>query len=390
VTGARVLAAVVALQLVAETALTPYWPALLRTLFGTQELAATGGFLAACRLAGLAALPLWALAARRWPVQRLLVGSLLACAVLDLALALAPNLLLFTVFSAGVVAAGSALVLAYPALVQVVGRTDDRLSPVLVGVAVFHAASLLATVVGAGVVALQEPRVGLAAFAVVDLLLAVLVWRRVPVAPVPARAPRRTARIARPARLVAPVAVVVGLAVLSDTGTSVPRPFFTELVLEGGQTLTTAALLFLLPSLGALLVLPAARLMAARLGDALLPLAALAGAAGLLVQAAAPTALPLVAAGRLALGAGLGLLAVALDLRLFAAVGTGGAGYALVETGRSVALLAAPLLATLAATTSLVLPLVVGAVLLGATALLAAASSAVQPASQEPAHVSYA
>jgi MFS family permease len=193
-------------------------------------------------------------------------------------------------------------------------------------------------------------------------------------------------------RLVAPVAVVVALAVLSDTGTTVPRPFFAELVLQGGATLPTAALLFLLPSLGALLVLPAARLLAARLGDALLPLAGLAGAAGLLAQAAAPTALPLVAAGRLGLGAGLGLLAVALDLRLFAAVGTGGTGFAFVETGRSVALLAAPLLATVAATTSLVLPLVVGAALLGATALLAAASSAVQPAAspQEPARASYA
>ena len=37
-----VLALVVALQLVAETALTPYWPLLLRTLFGVEELAATG------------------------------------------------------------------------------------------------------------------------------------------------------------------------------------------------------------------------------------------------------------------------------------------------------------------------------------------------------------
>jgi hypothetical protein len=393
VTGPRVLAAVVALQLVAETALTPYWPALLRTLFGTQELAATGGYLTACRLAGLLALPLWALAARRWPVQRLLVGSLLACAVLDLALALAPTLLLFTVFSAGVVAAGSALVLAYPALVQVAGRADDRLSPVLVGVAVFHAASLLATVIGAGVVALPQPRVGLATFAVVDLLLALLVWRRVPAAPAAVRAVTpRTAPVARPVRLVAPVAVVVALAVLSDTGTSVPRPFFAELVLQSGGTLASAAVLFLLPSLGALLVLPAARLLAARLGGALLPLAALTGAAGLLAQAAAPTALPLVAAGRLGLGAGLGLLAVALDLRLFAAVGTGGPGYAFVETGRSVALLAAPLLATVAATTSLVLPLVVGAALLGATALLAAASHAAQPvtAPQEPARASYA
>ena len=378
--GTSVLAAVVALQLVAETALTPYWPALLRELFGTEQLAATGAFLTACRFAGLAALPLWGLAARRWPLPRLLVVSLLACAVLDLALALAPTLLLFTVASAGVVAAGSALVLAYPALVALADRgagPADRLRPVLVGVAVFHAASLVATVVGAGVVALPQPRLGLAAFALADLLLAALVWAVVvrrshaaPAGPVTTRPPM-------PARVRAPAAVpllgvsvlgVVAAAVLTDLGTSVPRPFFAELVLERGGTLPVAAALFLLPSAGALLVLLAARSLRGRLGEALLPVAALVSAVGLAAQAAAPGSVVGLAAGRLVLGAGLGLLAVAVDLRVFAVVGTAGPGFAMVETARSAALLAAPLLATAVATVDLALPLAAGAGLMAAAA----------------------
>jgi hypothetical protein len=388
----RVLAAVVALQLVAETALTPYWPQLLAELFGTEELGATGAYLTACRLAGLAALPLWALAARRWPLPRLLVGALLASAVLDLAVALAPSLLLFTLASAGVVATGSALVLAYPALVAVADRSGrgDRVGAVLVGVAVFHAASLLATGIGAGIVALPSPRVGLAAFAVMDLLLAVLVARRVGAARAPARVPPTAAVpvAVRPApvaagvqrsRLAVPVAVVLLLALLSDTGTSVPRPFFTALVLDGGGSLSTAALLFLLPSVGALAVLPVARALQARCGDRLLPLAAAVAATALAVQAAAPAAVPAVGMSRLALGAGLGLLAVALDLRVFSAVGTGGAGFALVETARSVALLAAPLVATAVATVHLALPLATGAALLAATALVAAALPRTSP-----------
>lgn len=381
----RILAAVVALQLVAETALTPYWPQLLAELFGTDDLGATGAYLTACRLAGLAALPLWALAARRWPLPRLLVVALLGCAVLDLAVAIAPSLLLFTVASAGVVATGSALVLAYPALVAVADRSGrgDRIGAVLVAVAVFHAASLLATAIGAGVVALPSPRVGLAAFAVVDLLLALLVARRVateaPAAAVPATAAVPVAAPSVPvrgsvlrSRLAVPVGVVLLLAVLSDAATSVPRPFFTALVLDGGGSLPLAALLFLLPSVGALAVLPVARRLQARHGDRLLPLAAGLAAAGLAVQAVAPAAVPLVGAGRLALGAGLGLLAVALDLRVFAAVDTGGSGFALVETARSAALLAAPLLATAAATTDLALPLAAGGALFAATALVAA------------------
>jgi hypothetical protein len=411
----RVLAAVVALQLVAETALTPYWPQLLAELFGTEELGATGAYLTACRLAGLAALPLWALAAQRWPLPRLLVAALLASAVLDLVVALAPSLLLFTLASAGVVATGSALVLAYPALVAVADRSGrgDRVGAVLVGVAVFHAASLLATGIGAGIVALPSPRVGLAAFAVVDLLLAVLVARRVGAAPASTAGPARSwegcdrspaskqsetshdhgrardmAGAVRPApvaagvprgRLAVPVAVVLLLALLSDTGTSVPRPFFTALVLDGGGSLPTAALLFLLPSVGALAVLPVARRLQGRYGDRLLPLAAGVAAAALAVQAAAPAMVPVVGGSRLALGAALGLLAVALDLRVFSAVGTGGAGFALVETARSVALLAAPLVATAVATVHLALPLAAGAALFAATALVAAAVPRTSP-----------
>ncbi|WP_100501926.1 MFS transporter [Geodermatophilus chilensis] len=261
-----VLALVVALQLVAETALTPYWPLLLRTLFGVEELAATGTYLTICRVAGLTALPLWGLAARRWSLPHLLVAGLLGSAVFDLGLALAPSLAVFTALSAGVVATGSSMVLAYPALVAVAdrGRGGDRLSAVVVYAAVFHAASVLATLVGAGVVALPQPRLGLAAFAVADLLLAVAVWRvvaRRPAAvPVPAdEAGTGPAEDAVRRRLPAGALLgVAALAVLVDLGTAVPRPFFTELVLRGGGSLTAAAVLFLLPALAGLAVLPAA------------------------------------------------------------------------------------------------------------------------------------
>lgn len=376
-TPTRVLATVVALQLVAETALTPYWPRLLDELFGEDDLAATGAYLTACRLAGLLALPLWGLAARRWPLPLLLVVALAGSAVLDLALALAPTLLLFTLASAGVVATGSALVFAYPALVAVADRTEggDRLRAVLTGVAVFHAASLVATVVGAGIVALPSPRAGLAAFAVVDVLLALLVWRHVvDRAVLPADAPAGVERPARTVLLAVPLVLLLLTAVLSDLGTGVPRPFFTSLVLKTGG-LATAAALFLLPSAGALVALLAARRLHGRLGPRLLPLACALAALGLGLQAAAPAALPLLTVGRLALGAGLGLLAVALDLRIFAAVGTGGSGFAVVETARSTALLLSPALATVTAGVDLALPLAAGAVLLAAAAVTALPSA---------------
>lgn len=382
-----VLAGVVALQLVAETALTPYWPGLLRDLFGAEDLAATGAYLTVCRLVGLLALPLWGLAARRWPVPRLLVVGLLGAAACDLTLALAPSLWLFTVASAGSVATGSVLVLAYPALVEVLDRTahdhgarSDRITAVVIYSAVFHAAAVLATLVGAAIVALPEPRVGLLGFVVADLAAALLVWRAVP-APSPAVGPAapavpRAAKVRRPA--LAALVLVAALAVLVDVGTGVGRPFFLELVRSGGGSLATGAVLFLLPSVAALAVLPWAAQWARARGDLLVP-AAFVCAGGLAVQAAAAGSVPLLGAGRLLFGAGLGLAAVALDLRIFAVTGTGGPAFAAVETARSGALLAAPPLATVAAMGGLALPLAVGAALFVLAALLARTEWAPRP-----------
>jgi MFS family permease len=367
-----VLALVVALQLVAETALTPYWPRMFRELFGVTELAATGTFLTVCRVAGLVALPLWGLAARRLPLPRLLVAGLLVAAVCDAGLAVAPTVGLFTFFSAGSVAAGSSLVLAYPALVAVVeGRgRGDRLSAVTAYVAVFHASAVLATLVGAGVVALPAPRVGLGVFAVLDLALAWLVWRAVPVGASTGSARASEQPQPAPTAPLGLLGAVALLAVLVDLGFAVTRPFFVELVLARGHDLGSAGLLFLAPSLAALVVLPVARASVDACGRHLLPLAAITAATGLVVQAQLD-ALPWLVVGRTLLGAGLGLGMVALDLRIFAVVGTGGPAFSAVETARALALLAAPVLATPAAARTLGLPLLLGAGVFTSAAVVA-------------------
>jgi MFS family permease len=372
-----VLAGVVALQLVAETALTPYWPLLFRRLFGIEELAATGSFLALCRVAGLVALPLWGLGALRWPVRTLLVGGLTLSAVLDLALAVAPTWWAFAAFSAGAVASGSVLVLAYPALVAVTERPDtaDRRTGVLTFWAVFHAAAVLATLIGAGIVALAEPRWGLAAFAFVDLLLATAVLTLVPAEPVRRRAVEEAPveRSGRRRRL-RPWLVLVVAVVAVDAALAVPRPYFVELLLRQGVDAGTAGWLFLAPAVASLAVLPTIPWLLARLGRATTPVGAMLGGVGLAVQALAAAAdEPLgVLAGRLIFGAGTGLLLVVLDLAVFDRIGTGGPAFSAIETGRSAALLAAPILATAVAGAWLGAPLVAGAVLLIAAGVLLA------------------
>jgi MFS family permease len=376
-----VLAGVVALQLVAETALTPYWPMLFRRLFGLEELAATGSFLAVCRVAGLAALPLWGLAALRWPVRSLLVTGLLGCAVCDLGLALAPTWWSFTAFSAAVVAFGSVLVLAYPALVAVVeqGGRASRRAAVLTFWFVFHTIAVASTLIGAAVVALPEPRWGLGAFAVVDLALALLVLATVPrTQAAPAGAgprddePAPGAGPAERRRQLRPWLVLVAAVVAVDAALAVPRPFLVELLVRQGIDTTAAGWLFLAPAVASLTVLPVASRLHDLLGRHCAPLAAATATAGLLAQAAAAAAEEPAwfLAGRLLFGAGVGVLLMVLDLAVFDRIGTGGAAFSAVETGRAAALLAAPLLATAVAGVWLGAPMVAGAVLLAAAALL--------------------
>lgn len=372
-----VLAGVVALQLVAETALTPYWPLLFRRLFGIEELAATGSFLTACRVAGLAALPLWGLAALRWPVRTLLVTGLVLCAVFDLALAVAPTWWTFAAASAGVVASGSVLVLAYPALVEVTerpGRADRRVGVVTFW-AVFHASMVLATLVGAGIVALHEPRWGLAAFALVDLALAAAVLLLVPAAPPRTRVVRQRAprddRAARWCRLRPWLALVVAV-VAVDAAIAVPRPYFVELLVRQDVSTAAAGWLFLAPGLASLALLPVTPWLLDRLGRATAPVAALAGAAGLLVQAlgAGVEDPATVLAGRVAFGAGAGVLLVVLDLAVFDRIGTQGTAFSAMETGRQGALLAAPIVATAVAGVWLGAPLLVAAVVMAVAGVL--------------------
>lgn len=388
-----VLLLVVGLHLVAETALTPFLPMLFRTLFGVQDLAATGTFLWVCRVAGCLAFPLWGLAARRWPAERLVLTGLCASTLLYAGMVLAPDYATFTALSAAVVATNAALLLAYPALISAYerGHRDEageelpsrqRLRGIRAYVAVFHGAVVVSTLVGAAVTALPSPRWGLVVFVLLGATLALLCRRALrglgpvgsrgraatpaePEAPPAPEAPAPTSPArSRPTVRIRPrhVVAVAALAVVFEIATNVVRPFFTEYAVTGGLGTTVGAAQFLLASLAALAALPLAEPAHRLLGRWLLPAGFLLAAAGLLWQCLGPDPLTL-AAGRIVFGVGLGLGHVALDLRMFGATGTAAPAYAAVQTARVGGLFVSPVLATLAATADLVLPLVLGALL---------------------------
>ncbi|WP_327582570.1 hypothetical protein OHA25_42555 [Nonomuraea sp. NBC_00507] len=383
-----VLISVIGLHLVAETSLTPFLPQLFERLYGIDEPGATGLYLWICRIVGLAALPLWGLAARRWPLHRLVLAGLCGSAVLDLLLGVAPSYAAYTVLSAAIVTTNSALLLAYPAFIAEhdagpSGGERARLAGICSIVVVFHLSTVAATLVGAGVLALPEPRVGISAFAVLDVLLAVLTYRvlgkRAPTGmgtaggeavavgggagatgglggAAGAAGPDAWRRFGGLAMLAQ--AALIGVAF--DFSVNVARPFFTELAVGLGSGSTGSAVLFFLPSVAALAVLPVVRRCHDLLGDRLLPLALAVAAAGLAWQALS-SSLPGLAGGRLLFGVGLGVGQVAVELWAFRATGTAGPAFTAVETARSAGLLAAPVAAAAAVSYDLALPLAVAA-----------------------------
>lgn len=371
-TPRAVLVAVIGLLLITELALSPFYPQILHKLYGVDDPGTVGLLLWLCRASALVALPLLAALARRVGLYRLVAAGLAACVVLDGALVVAPSAAAFIGLSAAAAAAGSALLLAYPALVAL---DADGGPGVMAFVGLLHGATLVATVLGAAITGLPDPRLGLAAFAVIDLVLLVVVLRALPgaarggFAPLP---PSRRPRLRAGSALVA----VTVVAVTFELAANVVRPFFTAYAQQAGLSLSAAAALFLLPSLAALAVLPFASTCRRMLRAALLPSTLLVAGAGLVVQAASAE-LAVLVAGRLLLGAGLGLAHVELDRAMFASAGTDGPGYAAVETVRSAALMLAPVIAAATAAGALAAPLAVGAALFALAAALAAALTTV-------------
>ncbi|KOX13750.1 MFS transporter [Nocardiopsis sp. NRRL B-16309] len=405
----RLYLLVIVLHLVSDVALSPFYPQLFERLFGVTDMSATGTYIWICRVTALAAMPLWGLAARRFSMASIVLWCLGVAAVLELMIAAAPTYAVFTALSAVQVAVTMSFALAYPAFV---GSGTDRMRDVTAHAYIINIGIVTATALGAGIMALPNPRWGIAASAVLYVVLALVCRRHLPrgraaepavhdgappradgappeegpsdgTRPEGTAAPRPARAWSRPGLLV-PLVAVCAAVLAAESARLVVRPFFTLYAEEGGIDPSTAAALFLLPQLTVLAVLPLAGRAHALLGRSLLPVACAVAALGLLAQFLAPGPALLIL-GRVFFGAGLGLGHVALDLRIFTVTQARGPAFAAVETVRVGATLISPLLATGLATVGLGLPLAAGAALFAVLSLLLIVLPSRPPGTDSPA-----
>lgn len=349
------------LHMVTETALAPFYPALFRAAFGVHDLAATGYFIAFSRIAAIAAVPLWGMATRRWRIERLVLVGQSVAVVLTACLALAPSYAVFTATGVALVAVKAVVLLAYPKTART--HPGGLLPGVRQYVAVLQVAVVGASGLGTLIVSSPDPRQALPLLAVVEagLLVVCVIALRTPEAEPVDPPPPTAAEMPRGA--LRPLAVLVlGFALAG----AVVRPYFTEHVTGVGQSALIGALLFVAAHIAALASV--LRLRAEPPGPVVPFVLA---AAGLAVQAAVTDPV-LLGLGRVLFGVGLGLGQVALDVRVLTAARGSGAAYGLVAAAQHVGLLSAPLIAMAGATQDLALPLVIGAGLFAALALVTA------------------
>lgn len=337
------------LFVVTETLLSPFYPQFFLTVFGVQDLDYTGWYIFLCRLTVLLCAPLWGLAARHVEVKHLLFLGQAGSAGLTLLLANARTATEFLVLSILLVALKSSYLLLYPLLVQLAGQDQ---SPTLAAryQGVFHAAIIVSTLVGIGMMLVPAPLRLFYVIALADLIqlgLCAYTLRGVST-----RAPLRRTAPAHLLRGQVGVIAAFGLVLVTfHLANNVVRPYFTAYLMATptpALSLAASGLVFLIPSLMALIAMPFIRLLCT---PDRLPGIYLGGlvllAAGLYVQVWADHVVLLVV-GRMLYGLCLAVTHAALDVRLLMGSRPDQlhSNYTWAASAQSLALLTAPLLAS--------------------------------------------
>lgn len=253
-----VLFACVFLFVYTEVLLSPFYPQFFQKVFGVQEFSFTGFYIFVCRLTVVISSPIWGVLARKVDGKRLLIigqiGTALSCALM----ALSKSEHQFLMFSILLLAFKSSYLLLYTIMIQAAGNERRKVTGTYH--AVFQSAVIASTITSGWVINLAHPLQVFWWIALFDLLQGIVcfaVFRRgfakeTLLEPVAEQTEKKGE---------GDIAFLVKMALLIFTlhfSVNIIRPFFTVFTEETfDMTSVGGSFLFLIPSLMAVLALPA-------------------------------------------------------------------------------------------------------------------------------------
>ncbi|MBD1842677.1 MFS transporter [Cyanobacteria bacterium FACHB-63] len=357
-----------------EVLLSPFYPQFFRKVFGVEDLAYTGYYIFICRLTVVVCSPLWGILARRFEVKHLLYIGQLGTAIMTALMGTSTTANQFLIYTVLLLACKSSYLLVYPLIIQLAGEAK-RAAVAGTYQAVFHGAIIAATIAGAWMVDLEAPLFlfyWIAAADILQLGLCLYCLRGVSTqrpddqeASKPSTSGNQTGFI-----------LAIGSAILTfQLANNLVRPYFTEYVIAApfSLNLLSSSLLFLIPSVTAIVALPYIRYACI---PKRLPSIYLVGlcllAISLFFQGWTQQVFVLILA-RIVYGFCLAVTQAALELKLFSnsALNRLHFNYSLATSFANVGNLAAPLIASwLVSSYNLAAPLLVAAIVCVANFLL--------------------
>ncbi|MCM3747841.1 MFS transporter [Paenibacillus pasadenensis] len=310
------------LGLFTEVLLSPYYPQFFHQVFGIEDYSYTGFYLFVCRLTVVLCSPLWGWLTRKVEAKQLLLVGQAGTALSTALLAQADNANEFLILTVCLLVFKSSYMLIYPIIMELSDKGAQAGSAAKFH-AVHHTAVLIAALAGAHMLQMENPLTlfyGAAAADVIQLIVCVVVlwgWKS---ASQPAAGRELGGSKGLISKLLQDRAILMlGLLFFTLTlANQVVRPFFTPYAEKDfGLTTDTAGLIYLLPHLFALLLLPWLRAISKpdRLHISYM-VGVVAMAVGLVVQATAEGITGLIA-GRMLYGMFLAITMAVLDVILF-------------------------------------------------------------------------
>lgn len=357
-----------------EVLLSPFYPQFFRKVFGIEDLAYTGYYIFICRLTVVICSPLWGILARRFEVKHLLYVGQIGTAIMTALMGTSTTANQFLIYTVLLLVCKSSYLLVYPLIIQLAGEAK-RAAVAGTYQAVFHGAIIAATIAGAWMVDLDAPLFlfyWIAAADILQLGLCLYCLRNVSTQRPDQQAVNELPTNENQTGFI----LAIGSVILTfQLANNLVRPYFTEYVIEApfNLNLLSSSLLFLIPSVTAIVALPYIRraCIPKRLGSIYLVGLSLLSIS-LLIQGYTQQVLILILA-RIVYGFCLSITQATLELKLFnhSALNRLHFNYSLATSFANVGNLAAPLIASwLVSFSNLAMPLLVAAFICFANLLL--------------------